>query len=71
MLTMVLCYGSQNLLNIVYLFHGATSFRQYTETTYLLCTTIAIGICYTIIASKIEDLFEFIESLSKLIEESE
>lgn len=69
-LTTILSYGSQNVLNVTYFFYGANSLRQYTEAIFMTCCTITIGTAYTIFVLKIGELFEFIEKISTFIDES-
>lgn len=70
MLTTILCYGSNIFCNIVYFFHEANTSRQYTESTYLTCSSVTVAAGYIIIVLNIEDLFEFFGSMSKMVDES-
>ena len=70
MLMTFLSYGINNILNFMFLFYGASNSREYTDSMYVTCCTVVIGLCYTIAVFKMKDLFKYIEGCENLIEKS-
>lgn len=67
----LLLYWSLSILYFLYLLREANEFREYMDTTYLTSATTLIAICYMNLVWKMENLFQHVDEMEKIFENSE
>lgn len=59
--------GLNNIFFLVYMFHIAESFLEYTESMYMASAAIVIGVIFICLVLKMKKLFELIDGIEKHI----
>lgn len=63
--------GLECVLSCLFFVYGAHTFREYTVAIYMTSATIMVTLYFVILVLKMAQLFEFIDSFEKIINESE
>lgn len=67
----LLSCGSLIIMNCIFLIHVAKSFKEYTDSIYITSVSVALFVSFSFLIRRIANLFEFIDSLEKIINDSE
>lgn len=61
-----ICFWTDNILNIIYLFAKANSFDDYTNSVFITTCTSGVSVCFTIIALNAKNLFKLVDTAGKI-----
>lgn len=67
----LLLSGSLIIMNCVFLIYVAKSFKEYTDSIYITSVSIALFISLSFLIRRMRNLFEFIDNLEKIVDDSE
>lgn len=70
LLYLLLC-GSLIVMNCIFLVHVAETFKEYTDSIYITSVSIALFVSVSFVIRRMANLFEFLDSLEKIINDSE
>lgn len=70
LLYLLLC-GSLIIMNCVFLIDVAKSFEEYTDSIYIASVSVAVFFSLLFLISRMASLFELIDNLEKIVDESE
>ena len=67
----LLTFGSSTFLHLVFLFHEAKTFGEYTDNIYMTTATVATAVCFINVILNMNKVFQYIESLDEIVNKSE